>query len=288
MRYKIGDFYIEWFSNAFKMENDEFMKKFETAQWADEKNVIKYCMKSMKAEEITQYKLLKYSSSSELYETSRGKMIIYHWATCRFAIGYWMEDLDKEEIICYVNSDMEKQIPVNASWFFSISGLHRALLKRNAPVLHASYIEWREKAILFSAPSQTGKSTQARLWEESQGARIINDDRVLLRKTENEWKAYGYPSCGSSKICINQTLPICAIVILEQGEVNQIQEMSFLEKVRAIASGIEVYIWNLDEIEMAFQCAQMLAKEVTVLKLVCRPDYDAVSVLKEYLSEGGK
>lgn len=31
--------------------------------------------------------------------------------------------------------------------------------------LHASVINWKDKGILFSAPSGTGKSTQADLWK---------------------------------------------------------------------------------------------------------------------------
>lgn len=287
MIYKIGDFYIEWIDSNFSLENDKYMKIFEENRDIDKSDLIIYRTQYMDFKKVTQYKQLKYTSLSELYETERGKMLVYHWAKCRFGIGYWLEDLDKEEVIYYINPDMLNQIPVYASWFFSIAGLHRTLLKRGAAVLHASYINWNESSILFTAPSQTGKSTQSKLWQDVEDVEIVNDDRVLLRKKNEVWHSYGYPSCGSSKICLNKTLPIKAIVVLEQGDYNYIEEMSVSQKITALVSGIEVYVWDINEINMSFKIAEEIVKDVVVIKLVCRPDYNAVDVLKKYLQERG-
>ena len=288
MIYKIGNVYIEWLDTNFKIRNDEFMKKFEVNEIKSldcQKITFRTEVRDMSF--VTKYPLLNKSSSSELYETERGKLMIYHWAMCRFGIGYWMEDLDKDEIICYFHPEMEKQVPVDASWFFSIAGLHRILLQKQHAVLHASCILWKEKTIVFTAPSQTGKSTQSRLWVGYEEAKIINDDRILLGKDVLQWKSYGYPSCGSSKICVNETAPIGVIVILEQGKDNRVEELSYFEKIKALVSGIEVYRWQLDEIDMSINCAGQIVQEVPMVKLVCRPDQEAVEVLRSYLQEKG-
>ena len=45
------------------------------------------------------------------------------------------------------------------------SGIFRMLAKRGGVVLHSSYVLTKQgEALLFSAPSGTGKSTQAELW----------------------------------------------------------------------------------------------------------------------------
>lgn len=69
--------------------------------------------------------------------------------------------------------------------------LNHILLERNAVVLHASYIEHEGDAVLFCAPSGTGKSTQAELWKKYRSARIINGDRCLIRKGEAGFTAGG-------------------------------------------------------------------------------------------------
>ena len=51
------------------------------------------------------------------------------------------------------------------------SGIFRMLAEHGGVVLHSSYIiTQRGEALLFSAPSGTGKSTQAELWRKFAGA----------------------------------------------------------------------------------------------------------------------
>src|SRR5699024_19054 len=75
-------------------------------------------------------------------------------------------------------------------------GLERLLLSRQGLLLHASFIRWQARGILFSAPSGTGKSTQADLWVRHRGAEVINGDRAALRRSAGRWRAYGLPYAG--------------------------------------------------------------------------------------------
>ena len=206
MIYKIGEYYIDWKDTNFPLINDQFYDKFLVNEIKDNNKIISIKTKYLDLESIVKnYEVINYTSSSEFYQTDKGLLVIYHWARCRFAIGFYLDDLDQEEVIIYFNKKMDEQIPITANWFFSICGLHHILLKKNMPILHASYIEYNNKAILFAAPSGVGKSTQASLWKEYKDATIVNDDRVLIGCNNENWYAYGYPSTGSSKICLNRT-----------------------------------------------------------------------------------
>ena len=110
--------------------------------------------------------------------------------------------------------------------FVSLFALERRMIIRNSLILHCAYIVYQDKAILFSAPSETGKSTQADLWERYRGSHTINGDRALLRKQKGIWTACGWPVCGSSEICSLGEVPIHAIVMLAQGKTNQIERLS--------------------------------------------------------------
>ena len=76
--------------------------------------------------------------------------------------------------------------------FTSLLALERRLVRKDQMVLHCAYVEYRGEAILFSAPSETGKTTQAGLWEKYRGSRTVNGDRSLLGKK----KAGGSPRDG--------------------------------------------------------------------------------------------
>ena len=52
--------------------------------------------------------------------------------------------------------------------------------EKDSFILHASYVVRDGKALLFSAPSGTGKSTQAEFWHTRRGCDIINGHIVSL------------------------------------------------------------------------------------------------------------
>ena len=68
--------------------------------------------------------------------------------------------------------------------FVSLLALERRQIRHEAFVLHCAYITHEGKAILFSAPSETGKTTQGNLWEKYRGAKTVNGDRALLQKVD--------------------------------------------------------------------------------------------------------
>ena len=91
-----------------------------------------------------------------------------------------------------------------------LKNIEQVLNSYNTFLLHSSFIKWKDKAILFTAPSGTGKSTQADLWEKYENAEIINGDRSGIRKMDGKWTAYGLPIAGSSGIYKNISY-ICII-----------------------------------------------------------------------------
>ena len=154
------------------------------------------------------------------------------------------------------------------------------LYKENTFILHSSYIKYKNKAILFSAPSGTGKSTQADLWEKYMGAEIINGDRVAINKNNGKWCAYGLPFAGSSRIYKNVTTPIGTIVILRQSEENSIKRLNKLEAFRYIYSETTINSWHKGFINTIINLILDMLDNIDVYMLSCRPDEDAVNLLK--------
>ncbi len=281
--YKLANITLQWDGGGFALARGRYMEQFRcTAAMSDE--VIRFQSRFVPLEAYTRFPVVTENSTYALFDIKGEPMIIYHWGNRRFAFAVWPERITAEQVNeCWFDPDMQNQPALNADWFFGVSGLHKALMLHEAVVLHASYINRDGQAILFTGPSGTGKSTQAELWEQYAGAEIINGDRALLRRRGSVWHAFGYPCCGSSMICQNRTLPLKAIVILEQAKENRVESLSASQKIRALVSGTEIYLWDTDEINQAFHLAEQISKEVPVIKLACRPDKNAVTVLKEYL-----
>ncbi len=221
------------------------------------------------------------------YEIRRGqgrRFLLNHWMTYRFAFGLYLDELFGDGPLClYCNQEIEGPIRLTAAHFMGLAGIHHRLLQEGAGVLHASYISHNGKGILFAAPSQTGKSTQAELWRKYAGAEILNGDRALLFCRDGLWHTGGYIACGSSGICKNESYPLQAIVFLEQGKDNAIRSATGKERLHGLITGMEIFHWSMEDMDLAFSLATRIGTEVPILHFSCRPDEDAVRTLEHYL-----
>lgn len=149
--------------------------------------------------------------------------------------------------------------------------------------LHSSFVLYQDKALLFTGPSGIGKTTQAELWRDYQGALIVNGDAALLRRMEDGWWAFGTPVHGSSPYCENRQAPMVGLVVLEQGPENRLTR---LDDFQALTSCLpEFYRPQMDgETEEVFwNSVDSLFREVPVYRLTCRPDREATELVKQEL-----
>lgn len=163
------------------------------------------------------------------------------------------------------------------------SGIFRMLAERDGVVLHSSYIiTQRGEALLFSAPSGTGKSTQAELWRSYAGAKVINGDRALV-KAENGVTANGILFSGTSGISENVTAPLRAIVLLRQSEKNEIRSVSGKEAFMRLLPQCSYYPDEEENLRIVTGILAEIISAVPVYDFGCVPDESAVSALSEVL-----
>lgn len=164
------------------------------------------------------------------------------------------------------------------------ANLEHMLTALGAVSLHSSFITHNGQAILFSAPSGTGKSTQAALWEQYAHAEQINGDRSVIRCVDGVWTAFGFPFAGSSGIYKNKSAPIRAIVVLRQAKDNTIERLAAPEAFRLLYSETAIQRWNTQGHAAAVDLLIRLSAAVPVYRLCCTPDARAVDLLQTTLA----
>lgn len=108
----------------------------------------------------------------------------------------------------------------------------RAICRRlpfyDAFLIHAAAIEADGRAYLFAAPSGTGKTTHARLWQEQLGERVhfINGDKPVLRLLDGRFFACGTPWNGKERLGANLLCPVGGICFLERAAENRIRRLA--------------------------------------------------------------
>lgn len=168
----------------------------------------------------------------------------------------------------------------------SLLGIERLLIKKKSFVLHSSYIDLKNNGLLFTAPSGGGKSTQAELWKRYKNAIIVNGDKSIIGKKENQWIASGLPFSGSSNDCKNITTPLRAIVILNKGTENYFQEVG-IRGFSNLLSQVTVNPWDKTFCSMAMNLVIDVCNEVPIYYYSCTKTKEAVDVLyKEFIEKG--
>lgn len=148
-------------------------------------------------------------------------------------------------------------------------------------LLHASWIRYRDRAILFTGPSGIGKSTQATLWEKHRGAELINGDRAAIFPTAEGAQVRGIPYCGSSGVNKNQTMPLTAVVTLSKAPENSITRLTGAKAFRQLWEGCSVNLWDPEAIGLATQAVVDTVSAVPVYHLACTPDERSVVTLEK-------
>ena len=152
-------------------------------------------------------------------------------------------------------------------------------------LLHSCYTEYKGNAILFTAPSGTGKTTQAEKWVRLFGSRIVNGDLSLLYRSQKSpaWYCGGFFYHGSAPECNNETYPLKTIVILRQSPDNRVVQMSKVFLTGMLLSEMFINNWDSEQMEGALALVDHLVNHVQVLLYYCNIEDASAVVLYDYL-----
>jgi hypothetical protein len=143
------------------------------------------------------------------------------------------------------------------------------LLARGRGVeLHScGVLDERGRGSLFVGQSGAGKTTTARLWEERGGARVLSDDRIILRRQDERIHMYGTPWHGEGELSRPERCALNAIYFLRHGRRNHLQELSRVEAAARLFScgfptfydpaGLEFTLAFFDEVTAAVPCYEL-------------------------------
>lgn len=118
------------------------------------------------------------------------------------------------------------------AWYLESLAIYRKICEKlvssNILLFHCSALSLDGKAVLFTGPSGTGKSTHARLWREHFKNKVItiNDDKPLLSFEKDHITVWGTPYGGKDNLQTNTKAMVQAIVVLKQAKENRIRKMT--------------------------------------------------------------
>lgn len=192
-----------------------------------------------------------------------------------------------EQMICTINEKPFLTPPDSVGRIMRALPVREILMHFSVLFFHAAQVSCHGKSILFAAPSGTGKTTQAKLWQDFRGAKLVSSDRTLVRNEATGYMTYSFPLDGSEPVSDNGVNPLGAIVLLEQGEDNRIKELSLGKKLALLMEQLVLDDWNAASREENLLLLMELIKEIPIYYFSCTPDAEAVDVLWDNLIKDG-
>ena len=172
-------------------------------------------------------------------------------------------------------ADDPMEYPLDGLILYYLTVIHGDIM------IHASGVNNAGSGYIFSGVSGKGKSTMAKLWDKA-GARIIHDDRLILRNTGNGFNMYNTPVYQNDKPAES---PLNRIFIIEHGNKNELNPVSGASAVSMVIANCIQHNWDPEIIAGLLGSVSVMCAKIPVAMLRFRPDESIIDHILE--NEGG-
>jgi hypothetical protein len=164
---------------------------------------------------------------------------------------------------------------------------HFACCKKGL-ILHAAGIKENGRAVVFAGKSESGKSTTARLWHTYSKAVVLNDDRILVRKKKNGYRAYSGPWRGEfahGRTAVSDEAPLEALFIIEHAKKNFFRRLLGMEAFKFLYPVLFPVFWNGKLMDNNLEVCQDLMNNVPVFRLGFVKNKKVISFVRQIVVE---
>lgn len=162
--------------------------------------------------------------------------------------------------------------------------MHYLTLKSDAVMMHASCAFDGEKARIFTGFSGAGKSTISKIWSEA-GNRIINDDRLIIRKWGNDYTVYNTPMYYRD---IPKEAPLSGIYLISHSPENRITKQNGALAISKVMAFCIQNNFDKQFIQSRLNFFSDLCSQIPVYELGFVPDKSVVQFILENETRGIK
>lgn len=201
-----------------------------------------------------------------------------------FAVETTRRDIERErEKSAAEDRAVGRRVRHFPDWYLEELAVYRKIAEKmpeyDTFLFHGPAIAVDGEGYLFTARSGTGKSTHARLWRELLGDRavMVNDDKPLIRLTDDRAVVCGTPWDGKHRLSRNISVPLRAVCILERAKENTIREIPVSE-ARPMLIQQTYRPMNPAALAKTLALLDRLASAVQLYRLGCNMEREAAEV----------
>ena len=144
-------------------------------------------------------------------------------------------------------------------------------------MIHASGVNNSGHGYVFCGVSGKGKSTIAMLWNSS-GAKVIHDDRLIIRNTGGGYRMYNTPVYNNDTPCESS---LNKIFILDHGLENKLVQVKGALAVSLVMANCIQHNWGPDIIARLLGSISIMCGSIPVARLSFKPDKSVIDHILE-------
>jgi len=144
-------------------------------------------------------------------------------------------------------------------------------------MIHASGVNNAGRGYIFSGVSGKGKSTIAGLWYNN-GAKVIHDDRLILRKRENKYMMFNTPVYNNDE---PDSSVFNKIFIIEHSIDNRLVPVQGANAVSLVMANCIQHNWGEEIIARLLDSVTDMCITIPIVKLFFEPDRSVIDYILE-------
>ena len=157
------------------------------------------------------------------------------------------------------------------------------LSQHKGALFHAAGMQMQNGAYMFPGRSGAGKSTISRLLRDRDMGELLSDDRVIVRKTEDAFRAFGTPWPGDAGIAENRSARLEGIFFIRHADENQINNLTPPEALKNLLPVVSVPWYDEDPMSDILSVCEDLVYDVPAYEFSFRPDRSAADFLENLI-----
>lgn len=156
-----------------------------------------------------------------------------------------------------------------------------SLARHGGTVIHAAGIRIDGKGYIFPGPSGAGKSTLIRQIKSRKNFEVFSDDRMVVRKINKNYIAFGTPWPGEEGSAVNKAMPLWGIFFLVQDTSDWIERIRVNEAMERLLKVMSVPWFDREVMPEVLSFCDELITKVPLYELHFTPGPGVVGILEK-------
>lgn len=183
-----------------------------------------------------------------------GKILIEGGTSGRYQLLI-NEDLTKGELFI-INKDDEWKLTDIIYGFLQVLLIYYMAKRRTGLLFHSAGIKGRNYGYVFAGLSGAGKSTTSRIWDKIPEIKILNDDRIIIRKEKDDFYMYPTPWHGDYSDYLAEgkvkKAKLSKLFYIYHKEANLAERVNYIEGFNHFFKTLFLSFWDKGCVSFAF------------------------------------